>query len=85
MRPDSAPERSEHFVRTFLVLLRKAASLASRNLLANWLLYGAAYQIARKARAMIAKRGRERQVEELPDRVANPPDPWRDLGPVLDQ
>jgi RNA polymerase sigma factor (sigma-70 family) len=78
-------DAEDAFQATFLVLLRKAGTIASRDLLANWL-YGVACQTARKARASIARRGtRERQVEELPDREATPPDPWGDLGPVLDR
>src|SRR5262249_11712629 len=52
--------RSHHdaedaFQATFLVLVRKAASIRQREMMANWL-YGVAHQTALKARAMIAKR-----------------------------
>src|SRR5947208_1654521 len=57
----------EAFQATFLVLTRKAHSLAHRELVGNWL-YGVAYQTARKARSMSAKRqSRERQVSEMPE------------------
>src|ERR1700730_12070394 len=60
-------DAEDAFQATFLVLIRKAASLASRELLANWL-YGVAHQTALKARATTAKRkGRERQVAEMPE------------------
>jgi RNA polymerase sigma factor (sigma-70 family) len=42
------------FQATFLVFLRKAASIRSRDLLANWL-YGVAYQTCRKLRQTAAK------------------------------
>src|SRR5262249_14995696 len=67
------------------VLVRKAASIASRELLANWL-YGVAYQTALKARAMAARRGaRERQVMEMPEPEVVQQDLWHDLQPLLDQ
>jgi RNA polymerase sigma factor (sigma-70 family) len=82
--------RSHHdaedaFQATFLVLVRKAASVVPREMVANWL-YGVAHQTALKARATTAKRHeREKQVKEIPDPGAGPePDPWRDLQPLLD-
>src|SRR5262245_43824306 len=73
------------FQATFLVLVRKAASIASRELLANWL-YGVAYQTARNARALAARRQqRERQVTEMPEPAVTEPDGWHDLQPLLDQ
>src|SRR3954453_2803958 len=61
-------DAEDAFQATFLVLLRKAASIASRELLANWL-YGVARQTALKARATASKRrGRERQGAERPQR-----------------
>lgn len=82
--------RSHHdaedaFQATFLVLVRKGASIASRELLANWL-YGVAQQTALKARATVAKRkGRERQVTTMPEPAAAERDLWQDLQPVLDE
>jgi RNA polymerase sigma factor (sigma-70 family) len=62
------------FQATFLVLVRRAASIASRELLANWL-YGVAHQTALKARATAAKRKeRERQVTEMPERAVTQED-----------
>jgi RNA polymerase sigma factor (sigma-70 family) len=69
---------------TFLVLVRRAASIAPPEKLANWL-YGVAYRTALKAKATNIKRAvKERQVMSQPDSPA-PADPWRELLPLLDQ
>src|SRR5262245_29721661 len=78
-------DAEDAFQATFLVLVRRAASIASRELLANWL-YRVAYQTALNARAAAAqRRARERQVTRMPEPVAAEPDLWRDLQPVLDE
>src|SRR5205809_5551032 len=78
-------DAEEAFQATFLVLVRRAASIASPELLANWL-YGVAHQTALKARATSAKRGaRERQVAMMPEPAATAQDLWSDLQPLLDQ
>jgi RNA polymerase sigma factor (sigma-70 family) len=78
-------DAEDAFQATFLVLVRRAASIASRELLANWL-YGVAHQTALKARATAAKRKeRERQVTEMPEPAVTQQDQWRDVQPVLDE
>jgi RNA polymerase sigma factor (sigma-70 family) len=78
-------DAEDAFQAAFLVFVRKAASIASPELLANWL-YGVAHQTALKARATAAKRkGRERQVREMPEPAATEQDLWDDLQPLLDQ
>jgi RNA polymerase sigma factor (sigma-70 family) len=79
-------DAEDAFQATFLVLVRKAASIVPREMVGNWL-YGVAHQTALKARATAAKRRtRERQVVEMPEPEAVPqPDSWADLQPLLDR
>jgi RNA polymerase sigma factor (sigma-70 family) len=78
-------DAEDAFQATFLVFVRKGASIASRELLANWL-YGVAHHTALKARATAARRkGRERQVLEMPEPAVAEQDLWRDLQPLLDE
>ena len=77
-------DAEDAFQATFLVLVRKAPSIASRDLLADWL-YGVAQQTALKARATGAKRrSREVHVTEIPEPTSDD-SAWNDLRPVLDQ
>jgi RNA polymerase sigma factor (sigma-70 family) len=78
-------DAEDAFQATFLVLVHKAASIVPREMVANWL-YGVARQTALKARATAAKRkGRERQVKQMPELAAVEPDLWRDLQTLLDE
>src|SRR5439155_3885904 len=55
------------FQATFLVLVRRAATVAPRSMLANWL-YGVAHRAALQARRTIARRkAREEQRTPMPD------------------
>jgi RNA polymerase sigma factor (sigma-70 family) len=83
-------DADDAFQATFLVLVRKAASVAPREMVGNWL-YGVAYQTALKGRAVAAKRrARERQVTEMPEPPSGPrrdvqQTTWQELQWVLDQ
>jgi RNA polymerase sigma factor (sigma-70 family) len=78
-------DAEDAFQATFLVLVRKAASIVPRDMVANWL-YGVAHQTALRARALVARRkGRERQVVKMPEPEVVEPDLWRDLQPLLDR
>jgi RNA polymerase sigma-70 factor (ECF subfamily) len=79
-------DAEDAFQATFLVLVRKARSISSRNLVGNWL-YGVAYQTALKARALAAqRRTRERQVAEMPEPAARSAETRiHDWQPLLDQ
>jgi RNA polymerase sigma factor (sigma-70 family) len=77
-------DAEDAFQATFVVLLRKAAAIVPREMVANWL-YGVAHQTALKARATAARRHlRERQVSVMPE-PASEPDVWNDLEPLLDR
>jgi RNA polymerase sigma factor (sigma-70 family) len=78
-------DAEDAFQATFLVLVRKAASIVPRQMVANWL-YGVAHQTALNARAAAAKRKRrERQVTEMPEPAVTEQDLWHDLQPILDE
>jgi RNA polymerase sigma factor (sigma-70 family) len=74
------------FQATFLVLVRRAATLDGEGPLGNWL-YAVAYRTAVKARQNAARRrAHERQVLEMPPVPAAGDDqPWDDLRPLLDE
>jgi RNA polymerase sigma factor (sigma-70 family) len=77
-------DAEDAFQATFLVLVRKASSIAAPELLASWL-YGVARQTALKARATLARRRtRERQVMDMPEPAMTQQDLWHDLQPLLD-
>jgi RNA polymerase sigma factor (sigma-70 family) len=81
-----AHDAEDAFQVTFLVLVRKAASLRQRELVGNWL-YGTAYRAALETRAgNAARQARERQVRQMPEpQAADETDVWHDLRPLLDQ
>jgi RNA polymerase sigma factor (sigma-70 family) len=78
-------DAEDAFQATFLILVRKAASVFPREMVGNWL-YGVARQTAMKARAMAAKRRtRERQVADMPEPAARETVSGQDVRLVLDQ
>jgi RNA polymerase sigma factor (sigma-70 family) len=78
----NAHDAEDAFQAAFLVLVRKAASLRSRELVGNWL-YGVAYRTAMKAKSMaVRRRARER---EIPMRTPPEGPPDHDLLSLLDQ
>jgi RNA polymerase sigma factor (sigma-70 family) len=78
-------EAEDAFQATFLVLVRRAATLERPDLLGNWL-YGVAYRTAQKARARLARR-RHHERRVLPMSPVEPTDhlQWQELRSVLDQ
>jgi RNA polymerase sigma factor (sigma-70 family) len=74
-------DAEDAFQATFLVLVRKAASVVK---VANWL-YGVAHQTALKARATAAKRrAREKQVTAMPKPALRQHERWDELQGLLD-
>src|SRR5262245_54630385 len=77
-------DADDAFQATFIVLVRKAASIAQREAVGNWL-YGVAHQAALQARRSAARRrAREVQMTEMPDAEA-PQEQGADLHPFLDE
>jgi RNA polymerase sigma factor (sigma-70 family) len=80
----SHADAEDAFQATFLVLIRKAASIRPRERVANWL-HGVALHTAQKARAVAARRReKERQAGDM-HRPTTPDDRWGELLPLLDQ
>jgi RNA polymerase sigma factor (sigma-70 family) len=78
----NADDAEDAFQATFLVLVRKAASVMPREAVGNWL-YGVAYRTALKARELLGKRrAKERTMAK---REAVEPPAWDELRPLLDQ
>lgn len=78
-------DAEDAFQATFLVLARKAANIARREAVGNWL-YGVAYRTARRAKAAATRRwAREKQVNNMPHPMVEPVDCIQDLAPVLDE
>src|SRR5438270_7732078 len=78
-------DAEDAFQATFLVLVRRAASVVPRERVANWL-YGVAHQTALKARATAARRrGRERPAARVPEPAVADQDRGRELRSLLDE
>jgi RNA polymerase sigma factor (sigma-70 family) len=80
----NAHDAEDAFQATFLVLVRKARSIAKRESVGSWL-YGVAYRVALKARAeVVRRRTREMQAGMAKDEAKH--DGLRDeLPPILDE
>ena len=78
-------DAEDAFQATFLVLVRKAASIARRELLSAWL-YGVAYRTALEARVAAARRRvKEREAGAMPRNETSEPEALRDALRLLDQ
>src|SRR5262249_36741181 len=71
-------DAEDAFQATFLVLLRKAASIMPREMVGNWL-YGVAHRTAVRAKVASDKqRMRERHMTAMPEPAVIEPDRWLD-------
>src|SRR5262245_58820798 len=78
-------DADDAFQATFLVLARKASSIADRDLLANWL-YGVAYRTALEARTrMLRRSAAEKTLPEFPDLAVEPGEDNAELLVLLDR
>lgn len=78
-------DAEDAFQATFLVLVRRASSIAPREMVANWL-YGVARRTALKARAALGRRQqRERQITPMPEPAIMFDNGSSDLRRILDQ
>jgi RNA polymerase sigma factor (sigma-70 family) len=78
-------DAEDAFQATFLVLVRKAASVVPRAMVANWL-HGVARQTAIRVRvANLRRQSREKLVTTMPEPEAVSPAGRDDLRPLLDQ
>jgi RNA polymerase sigma factor (sigma-70 family) len=78
-------DAEDAFQAVFLVLVRKAASVTSRETVGGWL-YGVAYRTALAARTKRKRRrAREKQVDAMPELAFESDDTWRELKLLLDK
>jgi RNA polymerase sigma factor (sigma-70 family) len=78
-------DAEDAFQATFLVLVRKAATIRPRDLVGAWL-HGVACRTAMKARTMNGRRReRERRASVKPTTEAPADETWEDLLPLLDE
>jgi RNA polymerase sigma factor (sigma-70 family) len=78
-------DAEDAFQATFLVLVRKAASIHKTEALGSWL-HGVAYRVACKAKVTAARRrAHERKVPAMMEADIVDACSWRDLRPVLDE
>jgi RNA polymerase sigma-70 factor (ECF subfamily) len=78
-------DAEDAFQATFLLLVRKGASIRPQATVGNWL-YGVAYRTALAARTAAARRRtKEREVGTMTRRESYPEEIWKELQPVLDR
>jgi RNA polymerase sigma factor (sigma-70 family) len=81
-------DAEDAFQATFLILARKAASVAKRESVGCWLYAVAFHTALEAARANARRRARERHLRTMPQREVTPtgaPAGWSDWAPLLDQ
>ena len=76
-------DAEDAFQATFLVLVRRAASIAPRDAVGPWL-YGVAYRTALKARSAAARRRAKERNAWIPPSDRTPVEAAEDLRPVID-
>ena len=82
---DHPQDAEDAFQATFLVLVRKAATIRPRSMVGNWL-YGVAYRAALRSRtAAYRKNSREKTMSMPPEPVTMDESVWEDWLPLLDQ
>ncbi|HEV3119520.1 MAG TPA: sigma-70 family RNA polymerase sigma factor [Gemmataceae bacterium] len=77
-------DAEDAFQATFLVLVRKADSIAKRESVGSWL-YGVAYRVAAKARRTATRRVLPLPSVLIVPAAANDAADWQELRPVLDE
>jgi RNA polymerase sigma factor (sigma-70 family) len=79
----SLHDAEDAFQATFIVLVCKASSVASRESVGSWL-YGVAYRTAQKARTAAARRRTKERHMARPE-AQRDSDPWAELRPLIDE
>ena len=77
-------DAEDAFQATFLILVRKGASVVARDSVGSWL-YGVAYRTCLKAREAAARRRAKEQQAARPEALPPPDDPWGELRSLIDQ
>ena len=77
-------DAEDAFQATFLILVRKAASVVTRESVGSWL-YGVAYRTALKAREATARRRAKEKQMARPEALLPPDGPWCDLRLLIDR
>ena len=78
-------DAEDAFQVTFLVLVRRAATIVPKEMVGNWL-HGVAHQTASKVGATaIKRRVKEKQMKQMPEVETPLPEVWSDLRPLLDR